>query len=103
MKRCFKRPGRPPKAATPCTIETNRLVVIHGKADGGGIGGQLGIGDPGKRLNDDDIEGGQIQDRLLHRYPADQRHKLDTELPDGPSEFVDIGEMKRLQDRRRCE
>jgi hypothetical protein len=82
-------------------IEANRLVVIHGKADGGGIGNELGIGNPGKGLNENDIEGSQIQDRLSHRDLADQRRKLDTELPDGPSEFVDVGEIERLQDRRR--
>ena len=81
----------------------HRLVVIHRKADGGGIGNKLGIGDPGKRLNANDIEGGQIQDRLLHRDLADQWRKLDTEFPDGSSEFVDVGEIERLQDRRRCE
>jgi hypothetical protein len=37
----------------------------------------------------------------VHRYFSGKRRKIDAVLPDRPLEFIDIGEMKRPESRRR--
>jgi hypothetical protein len=84
-------------------IEADQIVIVHRKADSGAIGGKLGVCDPGKRMNDRDVEVRKIQDRLPHRYISGQRGKIDAELAYRSSEFIDVGELKRLEGRRRCD
>src|SRR5580704_17613624 len=68
-------------------IETDQIVIVHRKADGGAIGGKLGVGTPGERLHESDVEVRHIQDRLPYRYLSGQRRKLNAELAHRKSEF----------------
>src|SRR5271170_7480877 len=82
-------------------IKTDQIIIIHREAYCRAIGGKLGVRQPGKRLNDGDIEVRKIQDPLRYRYLSRQRREIDAELAYRSSELIDVGEATRLKGRRR--
>jgi len=78
-------------------IEADQIAVIHCKAYCGAIGGKLRVCQPGKRLNEGDIEVWKIQDQLRYRYLSRQRRKIDAKLACREFKFIDVGETARLK------